>query len=192
LFFPVIEGGRPVYWQARAMWEEREHQRPERYVKSLNPPKPHCGLHPKHDLDCAPCQQMASGVAGAGDVLMNLERACQYKSVVITEGPIDAIHVGTDAVCTFGKKISPVQIGKLLAAGVKAIELMWDGPSPTEKLGAWPEMWITAKQLVGLFDIRLVFLPQGDPGDYTRDQLTWLRQHRYRRLSNASHRLMEV
>ena len=192
LFFPVFEGTVPVYWQARAMWEEREHRGPERYVKSLNPPKPHCGVHSKHDPDCGPCRHLASNVAGSSDILMNLDRACQYKSVVVTEGPIDAIHVGTDAVCTFGKRLSPAQVGKLLSAGVREIELMWDGPGPTERLGAWPEMWTTAKQLAGLFDIRLVFLPQGDPGDYTREQLTWLRQHRTRRLSDAKHRLLEV
>lgn len=198
LVFPVLEGGVPVYWQARAMWEEHEHRadplhpRRDRYVKSLNPPKPSCTAHDKHDAGCGECRRLAAGVATSAEVLMNLQRACAYERVVITEGPIDCIHVGADAVCTFGKQLSPVQVGKLLGAGVKAIDLMWDGPSPTEPLGAWPDMWGVAKRLAGLFDTRLIFLPQGDPGDYSRDQLAWLREHNSRRPDAAPHRLLEV
>ncbi len=173
LIFPVWERDKLVYWQARAMWEKHEHPVGlGKYIKSLNPPK-------------------LRGACGSGDVLFNLDRARLYPSVMITEGPIDAIHAGPDAVCTFGKRLMPAQVGKLLRAGVRRIELMWDGPGPTEPMGAWPEMFEVAERLKGLFDIRLIFLPRGDPGDYTHHQLCWYRQHSSRPLSSFS-RLMEV
>lgn len=171
LVFPVWEEGHLVYWQARAMWEESE-QQSGRYIKALNPPK-------------------MAGAAGATDVVMNLQRASRYPRVAITEGPIDCIHAGLDAICTFGKKISPVQIEKLRQAGVRSIDLMWDGPTPSEPRGAWPEMFKVAPALQQLFDTRLVFLPRGDPGDYTRDQLQTIRRDCSRSVSNNS-TLLEV
>jgi len=153
LVFPVWENNKLMYYQARAMWDA---QPGEQYVKSLNPPK-------------------IPGAAGPSDVLMNLESAKHYPRVAITEGPIDCIHAGVDAVCTFGKKISDTQIKKLVYAGVKAVDLMWDGPSPSEPKGAWPEMLQAATRLSGIFDLRLVFLPQGDPGDYSRHDLQQFR-----------------
>jgi hypothetical protein len=172
LIFPVWEDHRIVYWQARAMWEKEDHGA-GRYTKSLNPPK-------------------TEGAAGSGDVLYNLHQARQYPSVVITEGPIDAIHVGPDAVATFGKRLTPIQIGKLVRAGVSRVELMWDGPTEREPHGAWPEMFSVTKQLRELFQVRLVFVPKGDPGDYTRDQNTWFRQHSSRAPAPKMSHLLEV
>lgn len=174
LIFPVWEDHWVVYWQARAMWEKEDHpENKGRYTKSLNPPK-------------------TEGAAGSGDVLYNLHQAQQYPSVVITEGPIDAIHVGPDAVATFGKRLTPTQIGKLVRAGIRRVELMWDGPTEREPHGAWPEMFSTADQLQELFEVRLVFVPRGDPGDYTRDQNTWFRRHSSRALPAAISPLLEV
>lgn len=159
MVFPVWHEGVLVYWQARAMWEEFEHPGPGKYIKSLNPPR-------------------VEGAAGSGDVLFNLHQAKGYRRVCVTEGPIDAIHVGPDAVCTFGKKISHAQVGMLHRAGVKELDLMWDGPSQSEPHGAWPEMFMAAEFLRSQFVVRLVFLPRGDPGDYPREELTWLRLNR--------------
>jgi len=152
LIFPCWEDQKLKYFQARAMWSESQ-QTWGRYIKTLNPP------------NLAEC-------ATATEVLFNLDIACQYPTVVITEGPIDAIHVGYDAVATFGKTISPLQILKLKRKGVRSIILMWDGPSRTEPFGAWKEMFNHAPRLAGVFpDVRLVFLPQGDPGEYPREAL---------------------
>jgi hypothetical protein len=165
LLFPVLEDGRLVYFQARAMWAAEDLPL-ERYVKCLNPPKAH-------------------GTAGSGDVLLNLDTAKQYPRVAIVEGPVDAVKTGPDAVCTFGKKMSSRQIVKLQRAGVKAIDFMWDGPGPTEPQGAWPEMHEVAKLLVPLFDVRLVYLPQGDPGEKTREEINhWRRVARPALISN--------
>jgi len=149
LVFPVWENGKFVYFQARAMWAERPG---ERYVKALNP-------------------SAIPGSTVSSEVLMNLDTAKAYPRVVITEGPMDCVRVGPAGVCTFGKKISATQIGKLLNAGVKAIDLMWDGPTKKEPRGAWDEMVKVAPFLSKLFDLNLVFLPKGDPGDYTRSEL---------------------
>lgn len=147
--FPVYEGARMVYYQARAMWEPYPG---ERYQKALNPPA-------------------IPGMATASEVLMNLDVARTFPRVAIVEGPVDCIHAGPSAVASFGKKISLVQMLRLRQAGVRAVDLMWDGPSPTEPEGAWPEMVQAAPKLAGLFDVRVVRLPRGDPGDYTRAEL---------------------
>lgn len=155
LIFPVWENNKLMYYQARAMWDGRPG---EKFTKSLNPPK-------------------TPGAIGPSEVLMNLDVAKTYPRVAITEGPIDCIHAGVDAVCTFGKKISYRQITKLVHAGVRAIDLMWDGPTTSEPKGAWPEMLRVAARLSGIFDVKLVFLPQGDPGDYSRDDLMRFREN---------------
>ncbi len=155
LVFPVWNGGRLVYWQARAMWSVSE-QPTGRYIKVLNPPR-------------------AVAPHGAGAVLYNLDTARHYPRVAIVEGPIDAVRTGPDAVATLGKHLTERQLGLLLQAGVRAVDLMWDGPSPTEPEGAWPEMAATVPRLAPHFDVRLVFLPRGDPADHTRADLSALR-----------------
>lgn len=148
LIFPVWEERNLVYYQARAMWESND----PKFRKSLNPPR-------------------QAGMAGPTEVLMNLDHARVFPRVAVVEGPIDCVHAGPASVATFGKKISPTQALKIRRAGVRALDLMWDGPTEKEPLGAWPEMMRAASLLSGLFDVRLVFLPRGDPGDYTRPEL---------------------
>lgn len=152
LIFPVYESGRLVYFQGRAMWESKE----PGFLKSLNPAR-------------------EGGAGVSSEVLFNLDQARCHPRVAITEGPIDAVHVGPDAVCTFGKKISATQIAKLLRAGVKAVDLIWDGPSEREPQGAWPEMFAVAPTLATLFDTRLVFVPQRDPGSWSRSENAYFR-----------------
>ena len=155
LVFPVYEYGRLVYWQARAMYEAEESPH-ARFIKAINPEK-------------------TPGAATSDQVLLNLDVACRWPRVAIVEGPMDCLRTGMDAVCTFGKRISPVQIQRLLERGVKAIDLMWDGPKEKEPEGAWPEMHRVAPQLQGFFDVRLVYLPHGDPADWSREDLTQIR-----------------
>ena len=152
IVFPVWENGRLIYWQARAMYEESECQPGYRFIKALNP-------------------EQSPGAAVSSEVLMNLETAKHYPRVAIVEGPIDCVRTGPDAVCTFGKQMSPAQVRRLLVRGVRAVDLLWDGPKGKEPQGAWPEMFTIAPWLSAFFDVRLVFLPQGDPADWTREQL---------------------
>lgn len=153
LIFPVWEQGKLLYYQARAMWDERPG---EKYIKALNPPN-------------------IPGAVHMSDVLMNLDTARHFPRVGIVEGPVDCVHAGLDSVCTWGKKISDKQILRLMRAGVRAVDLMWDGPSEEEPRGAWPEMIQVAAKLSAIFDTRLVFLPHGDPGDYSRGDLMQFR-----------------
>ena len=155
--FPVWEDQKLVYWQARAMFEEAQCPPGRKFIKSLNPKR-------------------MPGYAVSSELIGNLEQASLYPRVALTEGPIDAIHVGRDAGWTFGKQLTPQQIARLLRRGVKAIDLMWDGPTPREPEGAHPEMVRLAPQLAAFFDVRLVFLPHGDPGDWPRQALQELRQ----------------
>lgn len=148
LIFPVFEQGQLVYFQGRAMWPE--HVSPGRYIKSLNPSR-------------------SEGAAVSSEVLMNLDFARRFERVVIVEGPTDLVRSGPDTVCTFGKAISLVQIRKLIAAGVRAVDLMWDGDAREAMVEA-------ARLLASHFDTRLVFLPHGDPGDFPRAVLHQLRR----------------
>jgi hypothetical protein len=158
LVFPVFEDRRLVYYQARAMWEETDQPKGTRYLKALNPPKEVGSI--------------------SSNVLMNLDVARQYPRVAVVEGPIDCVKTGPSAVATFGKRIYPRQIGKLIRAGVRAIDLMWDGPGPKEPQGALPEMMAAAPLLAAFFDVQIVLLDQGDPGQRSRAELDWYRKHR--------------
>lgn len=144
--FPVYEQGRLVYFQGRAQWESSD----PKFRKSLNPPK-------------------APGDATSDQVLFNLDRARCFPRVAVTEGPIDAIHVGDDAVCTFGKRMSPVQVYKLLSAGVQGLDLMWDAD-------AWEEAKAQVDFLSQFFSVRAIYVPGKDPGVHPRAYLTWLRE----------------
>jgi len=141
--FPVWERGRLLYFQARAMWSEV--QQKGCYLKSLNP-------------------AAKEGSAVSSELLMNLEQAARYPRVAIVEGPTDLVRTGPDAVCTFGKRITPAQIGRLMRVGVRSIDLMWDADARKEMLEVAPLLQV-------VFDTRLVFLPKGDPGDYPRPYL---------------------
>lgn len=152
LVFPVFERGRLVYWQARAMWEAADAAPGERFIKAINPSKAEVGT-------------------GKDEVLFNLDQARQHPRVAVVEGPIDAVRAGPSSVCTFGHAISHIQIAKLRQAGVRAIDLMWDGPTENEPAGAMPQMIAAAPLLSELFDLRLVVLPRGDPGSMERHEI---------------------
>lgn len=153
LMFPVYEDNKLVFFQGRAMWDINLTDS----IKSLN--------SPKHE-----------GTAGTEDVLFNLEMASHYPRVVINEGPIDSIHVGYNAVASWGKHITDKQIYKMVQYGVKAVDLMWDGPTPKEPEGAVPEMMQALPKLSGIFNTRIIFLPKGDPGEYNREDLKYFQK----------------
>lgn len=159
LVFPVFERDVLRLYQARAMWEKDQQPPGKRYVKSLNPTR------------------SSRDELVTSDALFNLDQAATYGEVTLTEGPIDAIRVGPDGVCIFGKQLSATQAMKLVKWGVKSVNVMLDGPSPTEPNGAWPEAVAAAQKLAPLLETNLIRLPEGDPGDYTREQLRWFVQN---------------
>src|SRR4030065_266632 len=150
IIFPVWEKGNLIFYQGRAMWDSFDTD----FVKTLS------------------CKG-----SDAGRCLFNLEKAATFPNVVITEGPIDAIHVGLNAVCTWGKHITDNQINLLYSSGVSSVTLLWDGPSKNEPLGAIPEMLRAVPRLSGIFDVKVVLLPEGDPGMYDRNYLQNLIQY---------------
>jgi hypothetical protein len=158
VIFPVYERGHFVYFQARATWRPEEQQEGT-YFKSLNPSS--------RDLQ---------GV-GKKDLVMNLDSARRFERVVIVEGPVDCVHAGPEAVCTFGNTIHALQIQKMLRQGVQKVDLMWDGPDEKNPRGAWDAMEKAAPQLKAYFkEVRLVYLPWGDPGSMSREEILAFRQ----------------
>lgn len=180
LIFPVWMNGQCHYWQGRAMWDESEHvprDERDRFRKTMNPPRFACLIHGKFPDDvehaCPWCG--APPLYGSGDVLLNVQQAATYPRVAITEGPTSCIRVGPSAVATFGKQLQAQQVALLIAHGVKAVDFMWDGPTPKEPEGAWAQMGVAAAALAPFMDVRIVYFPRGDPGDYTREQNAWFR-----------------
>jgi ribosomal protein S27E len=185
MVFPVWSQGRAVYWQARALWDEAEH-RPRRpddaFIKTLNPTMFQCAQHgrfPKGAVRCPACSK--GPLYGKSDVLLNLELAAychrQFgERPVIVEGPTSAIRTGRNAIGTFGKVLHPAQLLGLLQAGIRSLDIMLDGPTAKEPHGAITE----AKQMAAaaaayIPDVRVVMLPQGDPGDWSRGDLERIR-----------------
>ena len=160
LIFPVWWSGQIWYWQARATWEEEEHSGELKYIKVLNPAR-----QPR--------------VVSAEDTLFNLEQAAALartgSRVVICEGPTSAIHVGYEAVASWGKHLAEPQITLLRSVGVRAVDMLWDGPSLKEPEGARRAVLEVLPRLVAFFDVRVVWLPAGDPGDWPRADLAAMR-----------------
>jgi hypothetical protein len=153
LIFPVFDsGGRLVFYQGRATWPPKAR---ERHIKTLSV---------RTDVE--------AGEAGAGDVLLNLAYIAtrgDWTRVAVVEGPVDCAHAWPDAVATFGKHISGRQIELLMRAGIREIDLCFDGDAMESMLRAAP-------MLADLFVVRLVEFPAGkDPGDLTKEQIDYCR-----------------
>lgn len=171
IIFPVWHQGTCLYWQARAMWDLPEHRERwpgDKFRKSLNPLS----------------EKDGHAFLGKSDVVGNLELASRFPRPCIVEGPTSGLRVGPDALWTFGKSLAPQQAALLIQRGIKAVDFMWDGPSRPEPdgtvkepLGAWPKMIKDAALLAPYMDVRLVFIPRGDPGDYTRAENAQFRNH---------------
>ncbi len=170
LIFPCYDNaGRLIFYQGRAMWNPRQN---ERHIKTLS----------------SKVQDPATD-AGAGDCLLNLQYLVAQKQterLLVVEGPVDAAHAWPDAVCVFGKRISPRQIELLMRAGVRELDLGLD-PDAIETVMK------QAPGLADIFKLRIVTWPQGtDPGELTKEQIDgyraqaveWGTGERLRKLTN--------
>lgn len=157
IVFPAWErDGSLRYWQARATWPASDDEaRGRRHIKVLNPPR----------LDDDP--RLTSEHA-----VYNLHRAAALGRghVVLCEGPISAMLAGDDAVALWGKQLYDGQLREIIDAGVRSVDVMFDGPTEREPEGALSEALEVARRLSLFFPTRVVVLPHGDPGDYTRQQ----------------------
>lgn len=150
LVFPVFEQGHLVYYQARAMWDEKDHIGDVPYIKALNPLR-------------------IPGSVVSSELVFNLDQARCYPEVVLTEGPTDAIRTGYDAVALFGKVLHMSQVTKLYQAGVRSVVLLFDADAHEAAHAA-------GASVAGIFRVRVAMLPESDPGDcqrYTQEELRW-------------------
>lgn len=195
IVFPVWSGGQALYWQARACWDEKEHVPTLRkdgsmskFIKTLNPPMLQCALHgrfPEGNVRCPMCNR--GPLFGKSDVVLNLELAawCYHnrgERPCIIEGPTSCIRFGRNALGTFGKVLHEQQIALMVRAGFRAMDIMYDGPTPKEPKGAFEEAKRAGLALSPYIpDVRIIALPNGDPGDWPREQL-----HNFRNTPGSS------
>lgn len=99
LILPVVENGRLVYFQARALYGQTP--------KYLNPSKLQAPI-------------------GKSNFVFNLEQAAQFKNIIICEGIFSAIATGKNAVAIFGKELSLVQSYKIMASGATSATILFD------------------------------------------------------------------
>lgn len=98
-------------------------------------------------------------------ILWNFDVASRYRRIIVTEGIFDALHVGEDAVATFGKSLSETQRKLLLTAGVEEIVFFWDRD-------AHADMRAAAERIYTVVDTKIVFSEEDkDPGDMLRTKI---------------------
>ena len=109
IFFPVHspEDGRMTYWSARAFRNEEPGRPVEKYV---NPD------------------------SRKGSIVYNLDRARRHTQVVVTEGVVSALAVGSRGVATFGKAVSLEQRSALLRHPFEEYVVALDGDARREAL----------------------------------------------------------
>lgn len=99
----------------------------------------------------------ADGNYGIKEYVYNLNNAMKTEHIIITEGVLDAISVGSSGVALFGKSMTTSQLTKLINAAPKRITICLDADAHKDAI-------ILYNQLTFHFeDIRLIALPAGDP-----------------------------
>jgi hypothetical protein len=146
IIVPTFMEQRLVFWQARATWDGSGKE----FKKVLNP----------------------SGVS-ARCILYNYDTAKEFETIVLTEGFMDAVKVGPDAVATNGKRLHPQQVEFLKKTKAKEIVIMWDADAWTDHSRRGkrfkPCSIQRATELLRAysFEVRAVKMPVGrDPGSF--------------------------
>lgn len=103
------------------------------------------------------------GFVSRNDVLFNIDRACRHDTVLITEGPFDALLAGENAVALLGKSLSRLQRETLLLCEFKRYVVMLDGD-------AYADSVKIGKLLMPYGDTYVVKLPEDkDPADLAKE-----------------------
>lgn len=155
--FPCFMDGGLVYWQGRATWDPpaglskdalRAWKQATKYRKTMNP----------YSDD--------GQTTGSMSILFNYDAARVHEHVVVVEGPIDAIKVGTNAVALFGKEPSPEKVERLLRMAARRYTVYLD-PGEKEEAKALE----LAHQLADFAPTYFAQPPAGhDPGSLTPAQ----------------------
>jgi DNA primase len=132
ILIPTVENNRIVYMQARTFVEDE--------MKVLNPPK------------------VSRASVGKSHVVFNLDKIPIHENIVITEGPFDAMSVGGNSVCIFGKQISTVQMYKILSKRPNEIIVWLDS-------GEHKAIMELAQAFSKFVKVTVVYQKEGDPGD---------------------------
>lgn len=151
MIIPIRLDGKLTSFAARAMWKKPSPERlleleaeGKRWRPYLYPP------------GCS-----------TGRLLFNYDVAKSHKQIILTEGCLDAIRVGDNAVAVLGKKLSSHQLELLLASDAEEIVVMLDGDAAGED-GTRK----TVEALLPFYRVRIVRLPDGcDPDAFTRPEL---------------------
>jgi len=159
IIVPTYIDSKLVFWQARATWEEEDHE-----------------LHRTFENDDFRKVLNPKG-ASARRVLYNYDLAKKFETIVLVEGFIDAYKVGDNAMATNGKTLHAKQIELLRDTKAKTIILMWDRDSwndnKRKKRDKRPSVKKAADMLKMFFDVKAVKMPEGrDPGSFKRGSIS--------------------
>jgi len=154
LIIPVVEKGEVVYFTNRIyMWKgSRLTPEVERQLKAIGIRKT---INPSKEKD--------PNLLGKSDVVFNLDSIQSGGQVVITEGPFDAMRVGTDAVAILGSTMSKTQMTKIMKKRPSKVIVMLDGD-------AWDKAQAIAKAFEGLANVHIARIGEADPGDMERSE----------------------
>lgn len=146
IIVPFFMENNLVFWQARATWSEPKNKD---FKKVLNP----------------------SGLSVKCGILYNYDHAKEFKQIVITEGFMDALKVGPDAVATNGKNLHERQCEYLQKTNAKEIVLLWDRDAWTDGARKKDKMCSIERATKLLrsysFIVKAFKMPEGrDPGSY--------------------------
>lgn len=152
VIMPVFHRGECAFWQARY---PKDGEIPEVFKNGRRKPKYYLPAGSKKSF-----------------VLYNLERAIRTDHIVLTEGIFDVARVGQSGVCMFGKDLSSRQLQDLQVVAADKT-LIWI-PDMDD-----PQALDIAKKRVNAINKRSLFkggakvleLKDGDPADYTREEL---------------------
>ena len=155
VIFPCRMDGRVVYWQARACWDPPKGLSKEDRKAWIETHAYRKTLNPRNGFPGVP-------QATAADALFGFDSARLAPHVVIVEGPVDAIKVGTHAIALLGKG-SDAKIARLRRLAARRVTLYLDR-GEQEQAAALR----IAGALAGLTECWFAVPPPGfDAGDLT-------------------------
>ncbi len=152
VIMPIFHRGECAFWQARY---PNDDEIPEFFKNGRRKPK-----------------YYLPGGSKKSFVLYNLERAIQTDYIVLTEGIFDVVRVGQSGVCMFGKDLSSRQLQDLQVVAYDKT-LIWIPDMDDPQALQIARKRVNSFNKRGLFQggAKLLELSDGDPADYTREEL---------------------